>query len=192
MLDDVTLDGRLTERPGELEVTYTITNDGSVDLGVFNRLQGIAVDGGLDFTPDAVFVDLEEGLLRLSKMALPVPKGLSISAYIPPHASRVPAGESRTETFVVRLPAKVRQPFKRALIKGEVRAEKPENARAVELSLGVFPAGADVRLVAEHPAFPDVLTVITPGPALAGQVALTRRFTLTAEIDVLDYVGHPW
>lgn len=31
MLDDVTLDGRLTERPGEIEVTYTITNDGSVD-----------------------------------------------------------------------------------------------------------------------------------------------------------------
>lgn len=113
-------------------------------IGRVDRLQGIAVDGGLDFTPDAVFVDLEEGLLRLSKMALPVPKGLSISAYIPPHASRVPAGESRTETLV-RLPAKVRQPFKRALIEGEVRAEKPEKARAVESPLGVFPAGADAR-----------------------------------------------
>jgi hypothetical protein len=192
MLDKLTLDARLTQRPSEIEVTYTITNGRDEDVGVFNRLQGIGVDGGLMFSPDAVFVDLEGSLLRLSKMALPVPKGLRITAYTPPFASRVPAGESFTETFVLKIPVKVQQPFKRALIQGEVAAVKPETAKECELSLGVFPCSDGVRLVSEHPAYPDVLTAVPPDPAVKQQVVIAQRLALSADVAVLDYVGFPW
>jgi hypothetical protein len=192
MLQNVTFDCRAAQRAGLLEVTYTIENGGGVDLGVFNHLQGIATDGGLDFSPDAVFRDVEDDTLLLMKMALPVPPRLQITAYVPPHASLVPAGKSLAETFTVPVPVKVRQPFKRALLSGEVIPSKPVTARHLEVRIGVFPCGPDVRLVAEHPAWPEVLTVQTPGPALGGQEVLSARFALTPDVDALDYVAFPW
>ena len=192
MLDEISFDAGLIQRATELEVTYTIKNDRTEDIGVFNRLQGIAIDGGLDFSPDAVFTDLEGGVLRMMKMALPIPKGLQISAYTPPHSSLVRAGDSIRETFVLRLPVRVRHPFKRALVRGEVAAVKPATAHACEIVIGVFPCTPAVRLVAEHPAFPDVLTASPPAAALAGQVTLEQRLSLSADVPMLDYVGFPW
>jgi hypothetical protein len=191
MLEKISFDCRFTERADALEVTYTIKNDSDEDLGVFNHLQGIATDGGLDFSPNSVFVDIEGDLLRLLKMALPIPPGLRITAYIPPHASLLPAGEVLTEVFTVPIPVKVRQPFKRAMIKGEVVPIKLTSAKRAEVTIGVFPA-AGTRLVAEHPAFPEVRTAAPPDPAVRGQVTLSAGFTFSREVPVLDYVGFPW
>jgi hypothetical protein len=191
MLDRVSLDCRLAQSPGGLEVTYTITNGGDVDIGAFNRLQGIATDGALDFSPDSIFTDIDGDLLRLLKMALPIPAGLRVTAYVPPYATLVPSGKSFTEQVRVPLPVKVRQPFKRALIRGEVVPVKPVTAKRAEVVLGVFPLVA-CGLAPEHPAFPDVMTAAPPDPAVRGQVTLSASFTLSPDVPVLDYQGFPW
>ena len=69
---------------------------------------------------------------------------------------------------------------------------KPATAHACEIVIGVFPCTPAVRLVAEHPAFPDVLTASPPAAALAGQVTLEQRLSLSADVPMLDYVGFPW
>jgi hypothetical protein len=192
MASNIVFSCSMNKKPTSIEVSYTITNNGSQDLGAFNRLQGIGVDGGLFFSANNVFVDLEGDTLHLMKMALPIPQGLQIAAYIPPHVSRIPAGESFTETFVLALPARVAQPFKRALIRGQVAAVTPASATKARVTIGVFPVLPELRLLAEQPAYPDVLTVQPPGPALEGQELLSQAFSLDPEASVLDYQGFPW
>src|SRR4051812_44634023 len=120
MLPDVSFECRLSRGDGALAVTYEIHNDSSHDLGIFNKLKAIAVDGALVFSPNLVYVELDGDVLRFLKMALPIPKGLTMAAYVPPYASLLPKGQAMKETFSVPIPVEVRQPYRRALISGEV------------------------------------------------------------------------
>jgi hypothetical protein len=192
MLPNIIFECKISRGSSSLDVTYTIKNEGATALGAFNRLHATAVDGESHFSPDTVFVELDGDTLHLMKMALPIPRGLQISAYVMPHASSVPAGQSFTETFVVALPAKERHPFKRALTRGEVTPVKPATAKRVRVTIGVFLVGPEFRLVAEHPAYPDVLTAQPPAPARAGQVLLSQDIALNIEVPVLEYQGFPW
>lgn len=177
---------------GVLEVTYTIDNRTAGELGAFNRIKSVRIDGTLDWSPDNVYVDLEGDTLNLRKMALPIPPNLSISAYTPPKCSRIPAGATFTETVRAAIPVRVCHPFKRALLHGTVVPDAPAKAKKAAFHLGVFPAGDGVRLVAENPAFPDVMTAVPPDPALAGQQVVTSEFLLDPPLDVLDYRVVPW
>ncbi|MEO7328775.1 MAG: hypothetical protein ABI193_09375 [Minicystis sp.] len=181
----------LSRTPAAIVVTYTITNDRAHDLGVFNKLRSIAVDGALDFSPDNVYVDLEGETLRFLKEALPIPPGLKMAAYLPPYAALLRKGASLTETFVVPIPIAVRHPFKRALISGEVIPVEPRIARRLEVEIGVFSL-VGCHLAPEHPAFPEAMTVVPPDPAVTGQELLSAAFSLTPEVAVLDYKGFPW
>jgi hypothetical protein len=174
-----------------ITVTYTIKNDRPHDLGVFNKLRAIAVDGALDFSPNNVYVDLEGESLRFLKQALPIPPGLKMAAYVPPYASLLEKGKSLTETFSVPIPVLVRHPFKRALVAGEVIPVEPRSAAKLEVQIGVFPL-VGCHLAAEHPAFPDVMTAAPPDPAVTGQELLVASFDLTPGVAVLDYKGFPW
>ncbi len=190
-MDNLSFECKLTQRSDSLVVEYTIKNDRQEDLGVFNWITGTAIDGGYQYTPDNVYRELKGDVLVLEKIALPIPPGLRMAAYIPPHASRLRAGESLTETVTVPIPIEVRQPYLRALVGGEVAPRKPVMIREVEVVIGVFPL-ADCGLVPDHPAFPDVMTAVPPAPAVDGQVKLGARFTLGSAVEVLDYVGFPW
>lgn len=191
MLSDVSFECRFSRDGGAVTVTYEIKNDSDRDLGVFNKLKAIAVDGALDFSPDLVYVELDGEVVRFLKMALPIPPGLTMSAYVPPYASLLPRGKTMTETFSVAIPVKVRQPYRRALVSGEVIPAEPRTAKRLEVAIGVFPLG-DCHLAAEHPAFPDVATVTPPDPAVTGQVVFKAAFDLDPEVAVLDYKGFPW
>jgi hypothetical protein len=190
-MDNLSFDCKVTQRSDSLVVEYTIKNDRPEDLGVFNRITGTAIDGAQHYSPDSVYREIQGGVLVLEKIALPIPPGLRMAAYIPPHASRLRAGESLTETFTVPLPIEVRQPYLRALVGGEVIPKKPVMIREVEVVIGVFPL-VDCGLTPDHPAFPDVMTALPPAPAVDGQVKLGARFSLGSAIEVLDYVGFPW
>ncbi len=192
MIDHVAFECSSTQRGGEIEITYSIKNGRGDALGVFNKISAVAIDGGLDFSPNHVYREITQGVLHLMKRALPLPPGLQVTGPLAPHASRVAPGETLTETFVVRLPVEVRQRFKFLTMRGEVRPCKPMVAREIELSIGVFPCTEEVRAVAEHPAFPEVLTLFKPAAAIAAQTVLSRRIPLRAAIAVLDYEAFPW
>ncbi|MFO0591952.1 MAG: hypothetical protein U0441_30680 [Polyangiaceae bacterium] len=193
-MDNISFDCKLTQKPDALVVEYTIKNERSEDIGVFNRISGTAIDGARDFSPNNVYREIEGEVLKLQHIALPIPPGLRMAAYVPPHATRIAAGKSVTETFVVPVPVAVRQPYLRAKVSGaggEVIPAKPVTLREVDVVIGIFPL-TETGLVAEHPAFPDVLTVQPPYPALSGQVKLGARFTLDPAVTVLDYELFPW
>lgn len=183
---------RIAPVNGSLEVTYSIENRTGEELGAFNRIKAVRIDATSDFSPNNAYVDYEDGKLLIRKMALPLPPGLQAGGYAPPNASRIPAGETFTETFALPIPVRVCNPFKRATIRGEVVADVPVSAREVEVVIGVFPCGAGCQLTSEHPAFPDVFTAVPPGEALRRQVSLTWPFSCDPPIPVLDYRGVPW
>lgn len=191
MTPDISFQCSIARAPAAITVTYTIKNDRPHDLGVFNKLKSIAVDGALDFSPNNVYVDLDGHALRFLKQALPIPPGLTMAAYVPPYASLLKKGESVTETFTVPIPILVRHPFKRVLLSGEVVPVDPRTASQLEVVIGVFPL-VGCHLAAEHPAFPDVMTVVPPDPAVTGQELLSASFALSPDVDVLDYKGFPW
>ncbi len=174
-------------RDTTLAVVYRIHNDGQDDVGVFNRLQTIALDGGLNFLTSSVFRELEGDSLLLSKCALPIPDGLRMSSYNAPHASRLAANSTLEERFVLPLPLEVRQPFRRALLDGQVKPAKAASARRIQLRIGVFPLSGDCRLLAEHPAFPEVMVTFPPGVAVERQQILAVTCELDEGIEVLDY-----
>lgn len=67
-----------------LEIRMTLTNQGAVDLALFNRNYQFTPDRKISFPRDLAFVELEKDVLLVRKMALPVPETLSLTAYIPP------------------------------------------------------------------------------------------------------------
>lgn len=192
MLSDVSFQCSVTPGDAALTVTYTLRNESDEELGVFNRIEGIATDGGVDFSPDRVYVELDGEVLRFMHQALHTPKGLTMTAYTPPNVSHLPARSTLVETFTVPIPVKVRHPYKRVLIRGEVIPAEPRTAQRVEVSVGVFPLGDECQLEPEHPAYPEVYTATPPDPAVRGQVILSAGFDLAAPVAVLDYKGFPW
>jgi hypothetical protein len=189
---DVRFSCNLVRETDALIVSYGIDNRSSMDIGAFDRQRVTRLDGTNDFSDDLVYADLEGSDLHLRKMALPLLAGLQISAYVPPNASLIPAETKRDVTFRVPVPVRMCHPFKRALLRGEVIADVPAEAHSVIVEIGIFICGGSCRFESEHPAFPEVLSVIPPGPALASQSVLSQRFPLDRPLPVLDYRGVPW
>lgn len=192
---NVELSCTLTRGPDALSLAYAVTNDEARDIGIFNWIEWLRPDGTLAFPPSSAYVELGDGLLLVRKRALPVPEGLRMAAYVPPPASLIGAGARFEERIVLPLPVVVLQPFRAALLRGqvagEVVADEPAQARSLRLEVGVF-ALDGVRLSSIHPAHPQVLGAFPPGPALAQQQILSFDAQLEAPIDVLDYRGVPW
>ena len=189
----VDLAGKVAVTPAALEIVATLSNRGPADVGVFNRIPVTRGDGTMSVSPDVAYVELEGDTLLVRKMALPVPEGLTLAAYVPPYASRLAPGQVLTETIRLPRPVKVMQTFRRALIGtgGEVVTDRPGSARTVTVAYGLFPL-AGVRLVPENPAHPEALTALPAGPAVTGQRVLSFSATLVEPIAVLDYRVVPW
>jgi hypothetical protein len=89
-------------------------------------------------------------------------------------------------------PVKVMQPFRRALLDGQVTAGRLAEAQQLTVSFGVFSVEGALQLVAQDPAHPDAYTVVPPGPAVDGQEVLSQSFRLKSPLPVLDYLSVPW
>lgn len=178
--------------PHHLEVRGVLANQGREDVGIFNQIRTTLPDGTTLFSPDVAYVELEEGTLLVRKMALPIPQGLNMAAYIPPLTSRLAAGSSHRETGRLPIPVKVMQPFRRALLDGQVTAARPAEAQELTVSFGVFTIEGTLQLVARDPAHLDAYTVVPPGPAVDGQEVLSQSFRLKSPLPVLDYLSVPW
>lgn len=176
-----------------LDIRVILTNRGAVQVGVFNRISKDRPDGTLAFLAETAFVELEGDELLVRKMALPVPAGLTMAVYVPPRASCLLPGKSLAETIRLGLPAKVMQPYRRAMLRGgQMIADRPASATVVTVAYGFFLVEEPVRLLARNPAHPDALTAYPPDLAVRGQQVLSRSIRLVEPIQVLDYRAVPW
>lgn len=178
--------------PPALRLAYAVKNGGNAPVGLFNRLEGVHMDGRVNLSPDLIYVDVQGTVLELSKLVLPIPQGLQMSEQALPHVTKLDAGKEFKEEITLRVPVEVFQPYRRALLKGQnpeadIVADKPMKADAVQFSLGVFAVDSHMKFVPVSPAYPDVFRVWPPGPALDGQVLLIYRTKIPAPLAVLDY-----
>jgi hypothetical protein len=188
----IDFDCTVVATPRWLEIVVSMFNRTRVDIGVFDRIPMEMNDGTTVYGPDVTYVELDDETLRVRKMALPIPKGLTMTAYIPPAVTRIAAGSLRRETTRLPLPVKVMQPYRRALLTGQTIADKRATATSVTVEVGVFPIDAGVTLQVDDPAYPDVYVVEPPGPAVARQQILSRSVRLTQPVAVMDYRSVPW
>jgi len=72
------------------------------------------MDGTLDVSPNLACIELDGERLLVRKLALSLPQNVRMAAYVPPYASKLPAGQSLSENIELAIPVCVMQPFKRA------------------------------------------------------------------------------
>lgn len=181
--------------PEAIEIAWSIVNQEPHDVGLFDRIPAVLPDGTYRFSPDTCWVEVDPARgLYVRRCALPIPRGLSPDAYVPPLCSRIAAGAAYHETVRLPLPVPEMQPFKRSALvgptPGEVVADVPASVSRVTFEIGAFPVAASVSLTADHPAFPGVLTATLA--AVAHQELLARAFHLAAPVAALGYRVAPW
>ena len=176
----------------ELRVAYEVRNNGLGAVGLFNRIQSMKLDGTASYAVANTYINFEDGVLDLSKMVLPIPEGLNMTARIAPFITYLQAGDSYQEEFRLMLPIEVCQPMRRVSLAmsapgAEVVANVPAQAKIVKVSVGMFRSKADWQFTAVSPAHPGVYRVWPPGPPVDTQIILTKTFQLSTPIAVLDY-----
>lgn len=189
---DVDLASDIRRRDDAIEIRYAVVNRGPVPLAVLNAIRTAGVDGVWVFHPDTAYVSRMDDSIVVTKGALPIPEGLFPSNMETPHARLVAVGETLAESFVLRLPLPICDPFAKLRLKGDVSASKPATAKRLILRVGVVPLEGDVRTTADHPAHPELVSIFPPRFAREGQTLLEKTFTFDADIAVLDYQVFPW
>jgi hypothetical protein len=193
---DVHFTCSLDRLPNRLEVRYRLDNTGREDVIVMDQISKAGVDGMMRYSPDHVYVDLDEGTLQLTKGALTSPSAEArehgASSYRHhPEGRIITPGASVEVTFTVPIPVKVRNPFRRPQGPGQAIAAKKRTARAVVVSVGVVPWSCTFTALREHPAYPDLISVmnigVDPANGLPCQTLRSKRFELDDDLPVLDY-----
>ena len=186
----------LVRHPDHLEIHYRIENAGKEDVAVMDQIKRYGVGEAWEYSPDDVYVDLDGDVLQLTKGILPVPEG---GDWRDPTFGRadgrlVAPGAWIEETVAVPIPVKVRDPYRREKGPGQSIATKKAMARSVVVAVGVVQQGPGTLFSYEHPAFPEIVSVIryVAAPVERWQTLLTKRFELSDELPVLDYETHPW
>ena len=192
MTMNIAFECNLVQAPTALAIDYRLTNRSAGDAGVFNLIATTRPDGTLEFSAATLYIEVVDGVLLTGKRALTIPPDLQMAAYVPPYASLLARGQSLTEHVSIPIPVKVMQPYRRALLRGQVLADMPATATSLVFEVGVFPVDDKCRLVAENPAFPTVLSAYPPHPAVARQQILSKSFPLQQPASVLDYRAVPW
>lgn len=188
----VELASDIRRRDDAIEIRYAVVNHGPVPLAVLNAIRTSGADGVWSFHPDTAYVSRADDSIVVTKGALPIPEGLFPSNMDTPYARLVGVGETLTESFVLRLPIAICDPFAKLRLKGDVSASKPEVTKKIVLRVGVVPIGDDVRAIGDHPAHPHLRSIFPPRFAREGQTFLEKTFTFETDIAVLDYQAFPW
>ncbi len=188
----VELAADIRRRDDAIELRYAVVNHGPASLAVLNAIRTSGADGVWSFHPDTAYVSLAGESVVVTKGALPIPEGLFPSNLETPYAHLLAAGETLTESFVLRLPLPVCDPFAKLRLKGDVSASNLVTAKSMTFRVGVVPIGGDARALADLPAHPGLRSIYPPRFAREGQTLLEKSFALDADIAVLDYQVFPW
>ncbi len=191
-LAGVELACELTRTGEHLTISYQLINRGATDVAVLDRVGSRQIDGTTRYDPDTVFVGYDGETLELTKGTLPIPPGQFPLVHASTEASSLVAGGAHRNTFSLPIPVRVCHPFQCMRLDGEVRAERRAFAKVVTVVVGVVPLATHRVLVATHPAFPEVRSVVPVEDVHREQVLLTQRFRLSEELPVLAYESFPW
>jgi hypothetical protein len=181
--------GIVVERD-KLRVLYEVRNQSGSDVGLFNRLTPLEANKPPAPGPDNVYIDFDSGLLELMKQVLPVPRGMQVSAQYVPLVSKLPHGERFREEFAVPLPAKVNNPMRQMVLTAANRGsiivpENPTEAHQVRVCIGAFAVEPGARFIEDSGA----LRVWPPGPAVDGQIVLSKTIDLPHRVPVLSFAA---
>jgi hypothetical protein len=186
-------DGQLTRDATGLSVSYTVRNEGTREVCLFNVLPDPVPGETMVIRASTAYVEIEDGTLHVRKMVLPLPEVLRMAERPTPFITRVPPGRTFTEKIVLPVPVSVESPFRHALLSASapdgtrVIAAAATQATAVTLSIGAFALDPAWKLISLAPDYPDVYRVWPPGPAVDAQVILTLTWRDLPPIPVLDY-----
>lgn len=185
------LTASVVQEPDRLLVRYRVENTGDAEVLVLDQLGTWGIGDEYEFSPENVYVDLDRQIVRLTKGSLSVPLGAKPreAPYGRSDGRLVAAGGSVEVSFVVPLPIKVRNPYRRDMGPGGRVATKAAVARIVVLDVGIVPRNGGSIFSHGHPAHPDVLTVlrVNADPVERWQTILSQRFELDRDLPVLDY-----
>jgi len=194
--EGLTMELSVAVNDNSLEIEYWLHNASGASFGVYDRIMSIGIDDSPRFLPENVYVDFEDPVLHLRKMAIPIPEGLAMSEVVPPLVSILDKGAEVHEKFTLPVPVAVCNPYKRAMLAGAapdaaIIANKPASASSIQLSLGVFNAHEiqNVHLLPFSPAYPTVFRVWPPGPPIDHQIILAKKIDLHTPIAVGDYAA---
>lgn len=176
---------RFTQTPPHLTVEYTLTNHEPVSLGLCNQIVRVRLDGTYEVSPNIAYIALEGSTLLIEKLTLPAPDDQLYG--VPPFVHKLAPAASFNERVQIDLPAKVKNPLRRARIRGRTVADRPARAQTVRFSLGVFAVQDTSHLEASEPAYPTLLEISEPDRVRALQQVLSRDFQLREPIAVFDY-----
>lgn len=191
-MDGVEIQCRIQCDDLRLTVTYSVENHSGVEIGLFNRVGLVEVDGSTTFGPDNVYVDFAGETLILWKAPPTIPKGLFATATSAPAVTLVQGGKRFEETLSLRVPVSVHEPMRRALLANKAKgalviADRLVNARALEVTVGAFHSAPDLEYRPLYTSVLGPLAVWPPGVAVARMQLLTCTEALFEPLPVLDY-----
>ncbi|MFO0553852.1 MAG: hypothetical protein U0271_36050 [Polyangiaceae bacterium] len=191
-MSEISFQCELAHFEDRLRLRYAIENGLDHAVAVLCGVSCGDVDGGTNITPNNLYAELQGDTLVLSKAALSVPPAMLTYMYTIPAGQVLAPGERLEESCAVAAPVRVRQPYVRGLLSGDVRASRPVQVRKLKVAIGVVPASPHVRFVADRPAYPELVSLVPATVALELQTLAEYSFELDRDLTVLDYVATPW
>jgi len=166
-----------------LTVAYTFENGSTQNAYLFNLLYERIGPGPMFFTdPNAVYVDLEGGDLMLSQKIVPVPEGMKVEKPNVPCTTLVRPGERFQQMVALRLPLRVRTPYRR--YEDKDLADRPVMRKA-SFELGFFlasPEGERMGAKVKTPA--GEATYFYPFPVLSQKLLRVGPFAEAVPVRV--------
>jgi len=172
---------RLSCRPGKagnrLSFPYTIQNLGPTDVYVMNAMPGIdpATREARANDQAAVVILGADGNVVVGKFIAPLPTDRRIAVPVIPLARHLPAGGSLDQRLEIPAPLAETSPYFPDL---PLRRYEIVDIKAVVLTIGYWPAGADGLVAAPADYAPDLFIVVTRNTMRSAQ-RVSQRFPTT-------------
>jgi len=188
----------IRQESGALHLAYEVKNTGNLDVGLFDQIMSVRLDGVPEFPTRNVYIDWidqedrDAGMLHLQKCVLPVPEGLQMAERPVPYVTLLKHDEKVKREFSVPIPIAVCNPLRRAVLSAsaqdaEVLPRMKKTVRVVRFSVGAFFSDAQTQFIPISPDYPGVFRVWPPGPPADRQILLTEDTTVDEPLTTLDY-----
>lgn len=194
-LDGVKLTASASVDGSSLAIDYRIANGSDAPIALLNRIFDLDASGQPVSKPEMAYIDVDGDALVVRKSVQPIPPGLGVAEKVLPWATRVDAGASFEERFVLPIPVKVFHPYLAVSLRHAgggthtVVASLARKVTSVKLGVGVVPLSAPIKLdrVSAAGEEPEVFRVSPPGIAAHRLVELWATVALGAGVEALDY-----
>jgi hypothetical protein len=196
MSSDVTLSVDWSIHPGRLAGVYTVENGSGTPIALWTALGRVRLDGTLSHDdPDWAFVEVEQDVLHLRRMAIAGWTKAPAPGRLPPDLHLLDAGAARTDEIALPIPVPEKQPLRRAALLAEapkgadVCPCEPAQVTSLALSIGFVALNAALarQLSPLGPAYPEVWRTGRGKILVELQEVLHDRVALSQPLEVRRY-----